>query len=235
MFTESAQWYDRFYGQKDYAGEARRITDLIRAHRPVARTLLDVACGTGRHLEHLCATFACAGTDLDGDLLAIARDRLPDVEFTPADMTDFDLGRRFDAVTCLFSAIGYMGTVEALRAAMRAAGHLVPGGILVVEPWLTPETWQDGRRGHAMVVEEDGATYVRVVASKRTGTWTEVSMHYAVARDGRITAKDELHRLRLFTPEEYLDAARAAGLDPRWDGAGLTGRGLLLAGAPGGT
>ena len=59
MFSESAAWYDRFYGTKDYAGEAQLVSALIRRHQPRARTLLDVACGTGRHLEHLRREFDC--------------------------------------------------------------------------------------------------------------------------------------------------------------------------------
>ena len=43
MFSESAAWYDRFYGTKDYAGEAQLVSALIRRHQPQARTLLDVA------------------------------------------------------------------------------------------------------------------------------------------------------------------------------------------------
>jgi len=43
MFSESAAWYDHFYGGKDDAAEARRLTELIRRRRPGARTLLDVA------------------------------------------------------------------------------------------------------------------------------------------------------------------------------------------------
>jgi len=106
MFSESAAWYDHFYGGKDYAAEALRVTELIRRRRPGARTLLDVACGTGRHLEQLRQEFACEGLDLDDGLLAVARRRLPGMRLTRADMADFDLGRRFDAVTCLFSSVG---------------------------------------------------------------------------------------------------------------------------------
>jgi ubiquinone/menaquinone biosynthesis C-methylase UbiE len=51
MFAASAAWYDRFFDAKDYAGEARQVTAFIRRHRPDAVTLLDVACGTGRHLQ----------------------------------------------------------------------------------------------------------------------------------------------------------------------------------------
>jgi SAM-dependent methyltransferase len=127
VFTESAGWYDRFQAGKDYAGEAERITGLIRDLRPGARTLLDVACGTGGHLSYLRQEFTCHGIDLDGGLLEVARQRLPDVPLTRADMTGFDLAQRFDAVTCLFSSIGYTASVAGLRAATRAmAGHLTP-------------------------------------------------------------------------------------------------------------
>src|SRR5438067_67243 len=140
MFTRSAQLYDAIYSFKDYEGEATRLDELIRERKPDARTLLDVACGTGKHLEYLRTRYDVEGLDLDPELLAIARERLPDVPLHEGDMRDFDLGRRFDAVTCLFSAIGYMLTVEELAAAVASmARHLEPGGVLLVEPWLEPE------------------------------------------------------------------------------------------------
>ena len=41
-----------------------------------------------------------------------------------------DLGRTFDAVVCLFSSIGYVGTEERLRAAIGSmARHAAPGGM----------------------------------------------------------------------------------------------------------
>ncbi|HEY7489151.1 MAG TPA: class I SAM-dependent methyltransferase [Streptosporangiaceae bacterium] len=229
MYTESAAWYDRFHAGKDYAAEARFVVEVIRRHRPDARTLLDVACATGRHLDHFAVEFDCQGLDLDGELLELARRRLPDVPFTQADMTAFDLGRRFDAVTCLFSSIGYAGDVTRLRAALGAmAAHLHPGGVLVVEPWLLPEAWVDGTSGVDVAEDGEGATLVRVRTSRRVGEMTELSMHYVATRGGVITTGDECHRLRLFTREEYLDAARAAGLTTAWDPVGPTGRGLLV-------
>lgn len=59
-------------------------------------------------------------------------------------MRTFDLGRTFDAITCLFSAIGHAGSVEGLEAAVYTmARHLNPGGVLLVEPWLSPQVWQN--------------------------------------------------------------------------------------------
>ena len=231
MFAESAQWYDRFMAGKDYAGEAGQITGLIRELHPGARTLLDVACGTGGHLSYFRPVFTCHGVDLDDGLLEVARQRLPDVPLTRADMTGFDLGQRFDAVTCLFSSIGYTASVAGLRAATRAmAHHLNPGGVLIVEPWILPGAWAplDGK-SHVDVVQDGNTTLVRVRTNRRTGPITELFMHYAAAAGGQITTADERHRLRLFTRAEYLGAAAAAGLSARWDDDGISGRGLVIA------
>jgi SAM-dependent methyltransferase len=233
MFSQSAAWYDHFYGAKDYAGEARQVTAVIRRHRPDARTLLDVACGTGRHLEHLRERFACEGLDLDEGLLAAAARRLPGVPLTRADMAEFRLGRRFDAVVCLFSSIGYLATVERLRSAVAAmAAHLEPGGVLVVEPWILPEAWIEGGVTTVEVVEHGDGKLVRVIASSRQGATSVLRIHYAAAAAGAIETADERHELRLFSHDEYAAAFFAAGLDTTWDPEGLTGRGLLVGVAP---
>lgn len=231
MFSESARWYDRFQAAKDYQGEAERVTGLIRDLQPAARTLLDVACGTGAHLRYFREHFTCQGLDLDDGLLDVARQHLPDIPLTRADMTGFDLAQRFDAVTCLFSSIGYTASVAGLRAATRAmADHLNPGGILIIEPWILPEAWAPlNGTSHADVLRDGTVTLVRVRTNRRAGRMTELLMHYVMAGEGQIATADERHRLCLFTQAEYVEAAEAAGLRARWDGEGITGRGLLIA------
>jgi SAM-dependent methyltransferase len=234
MSKQSAAWYDRF-SEKDYPGEARRIATLIRQHQPGARTLLDVACGTGRHLEQLRHQFVCEELDLDQGLLEVARQRLPGIRLTHADMADFNLGRHFDAVICLSGSVGYLGTVERLQAAVATmAGHLEPGGVLVVEAWILPEAWIEAAATRVNVVEEDDQRFVRVIAGSRQGAHSVLRMHYVVAAEGEIVTADERHELRLFTKDEYLAAFAAARLQTTWDPEGLTGRGLLIGAASGG-
>ncbi len=65
-------------------------------------------------------------------------------------MTEFDLATTYDAVTCLFSAIGYVRTVDRMnRAVACMARHVKPGGVLIVEPWITPEDWKPGNILHS--------------------------------------------------------------------------------------
>ncbi len=127
MYDKSAELYDLFYDWKDYRAEAEKVRELVATRNPNARTVLDVACGTGSHLTHLRNWFAVEGLDLNPGLLEVATRRLPEVTLHEADMRDFDLGRTFDVVTCLFSSIGYVETTDGLSRAVEAmTRHLAP-------------------------------------------------------------------------------------------------------------
>src|SRR5687768_10017592 len=127
---------------KDYAAESAEVADLVLRRRPAARTLLDVACGTGGHLEHLRHRFTVTGFERSRHMAALCREKVPGVEIHEGDMRRFDLGVTFDAVTCLFSSIGYMTSTDDLDRAIAAmVAHLTPGGVLVIDPWFFPDRW----------------------------------------------------------------------------------------------
>jgi SAM-dependent methyltransferase len=229
MFANSAHLYDAVYSFKDYRAESERLHALIEKRSPGASTLLDVACGTGKHLEQLRAWYEVSGLDLDPQLVAVARERLGDVELYEGDMTTFSLGRRFDAVTCLFSSIGYVGTIGRLREAIAAmAAHLNQGGVLIVEPWLTPDEWVPGRP-HLLSVDEPDLKIARMTHSGRVGGLATMDFEYLVGTPAGIEAFAERHEMALFTDEEYRQAFDAAGLSVEHDPEGLIGRGLYIA------
>jgi ubiquinone/menaquinone biosynthesis C-methylase UbiE len=231
MFSQSAELYDAIYlGMgKDYAREARHLREYIRRHKKSpGTTLLEAACGTGLHAVHLSRHFQVEGFDLDPAMLAVARKRLPGLDFHQADLVDFDLGKRFDVVTCLFSAIGYVRTVERLRQALlRLAGHLLPGGVLIVEPWFSPEQWHPGSI-HAVFVDQPDLKVSRMNVSGVDGQLSFFEFHYQVGTPEGIHTFTERHELGLFTHEEYLSAFQQAGLQTLHDPKGLDGRGLYL-------
>ena len=225
MFRQSARLYDAVYSWKDYPREAELVHEFVQARKPGGATLLDVACGTGAHLAELRGRYRCEGLDLDPNLLSVARGRLPDVPLHEGDMRDFDLGRRFDVVTCLFSSIGYMLAVEELEASVAAmARHLEPGGVLLVEPWLTPEAVR--KHVGAVFVDEPKLKIARVNTIEVDGRRSSFLFHFLVGTPEGVRHFTEPHELRLFTHEEYLAAFRAAGLAVEHDEEGLMGRGL---------
>src|SRR3954447_7514369 len=104
MFRETAHVYDLIYAAegKDYLAESTEVRDQIAERRPDAKSLLDVACGTGGHLRYLRDWFEVTGLDVDPAMLTQARRALSEVPLIEGDMRSFDLHRKFDAVVCLF-------------------------------------------------------------------------------------------------------------------------------------
>lgn len=220
--------YDKIYSFKDYRTEAEAIHALIQRVSPGARSLLEVACGTGKHLEHLKAHYQAVGLDLDLGQLEEARQRNPEIPFHQGDMRSFNLGQTFDAVTCLFSSIGYAGSLAGLNQAIATmARHLNPGGVLLLEPWFSPGVWQNNRP-HALFIDEPDLKVARMNVSRQEGRESVLEFHYLIATPQGIESFTEKLRLFLFTPEEYLEAFKKAGLEVEHDPQGLIGRGLYI-------
>jgi len=227
MFSQSVRYYDAIYSFKDYAAEAAHLHTLLQAAGcPDGATLLDVACGTGMHDQHLKACYRVEGLDIKPEFVAIARQRNPELAYHTGDMLDFALPGRYGAIVCLFSSVGYLHTVEQLVTAVgNMARHLGPGGVLVVEPWLAPEVYRSGTLG-AHFVDEPDLKIARFSVNRLEGRCSVIDMHYMVATLEEVQTFVERHELMLFTHDEYLDAFRAAGLAVTHDEKGLTGRGL---------
>ena len=231
MYIKSAAYYDALYRAlgKDYPGETSRLHALIQRHKlSSGMDLLDVACGTGKHLQELQQWYHVEGLDLDPLMLDIAGQRCPEVAFHLADMLNFQLGRKFDVITCLFSSIGYVRTVPCLTESLsNMVDHLRPGGVLFIEPWLSPEVFQPGT-AHALFVDEPELKIARMNLSERQGDLSVLDFHYMVATAREITHFTERHELALFTDAEYRASFECAGLQALYDEEGLMARGLYI-------
>jgi len=215
-YADWAATYDLVYDAigKDYVAESASVAQLIEARHPEAKTLLDVGCGTGRHLELLRSHFVVEGLDASPEMLDVARTRLPGVELHQGDFRTFDLGKRYGAVICLFSAIGYVADESELRQAIAAmARHVEPAGVLMVEGWITPADVNTDHTAQVVVGEGEGKKVVRVGASRVEAGALVVDFHFLVAEGNTVEHFEDSHRLALFTVEQYLEAFAAAGME----------------------
>ncbi len=231
MFSKSAQYYDEIYASvdKDYAAEAAKARRIIQKYKQTkGKLLLDVACGTGHHAGYLSRYYQVEGLDLDTKMLSVAKKKHPKIRFHQGDMVNFDLARQFDAIVCLFSSIGYAKTKSRLQKAIKAmARHLLPGGVLVVEPWFSPEQWHPGRASMTQVDKPD-LKIVRMSLSRQRGKRSLIEFQYLIGTPKGIKHDVEIHEMGLFTHQEYMDAFKAAGLKVVHDPEGLDGRGLYI-------
>ncbi len=230
-YEKQAFYYDAIYEAqgKDYEKESGQIHTVIEKYKKTAdNKLLDVGCGTGGHFSFLRQWYAVEGLDIDEQMLTVAQRRFPSIRLHTASMVDFALNTQFDAITCLFSAVGYTETVENMRQAIATmAHHLVKGGVLVVEPWFAPDQWTVGRI-HAVFVDKPDLKLIRMNASEQEGLVSIFRFHFLVGTAGQVEHFSELHKLGLFTNQQYLDAFKDAGLETSYDDHGITGRGLYI-------
>src|SRR5207302_7905153 len=92
----------------DRAQNAAYLRSLIRRHAPRARTVVELACGTGSILKQLWTHYDVTGVDLSEEMLELAAQKVPGVPLFRGDMRTIDLGERFDGVLCGFDAIKHL-------------------------------------------------------------------------------------------------------------------------------
>ena len=231
MFRESAEFYDLIYSTfKDYAAEVDQLAGLLRRLHPGCRTVLDAGCGTGEHARFLHKHgFVVDGFDIDPALVRIARAKLPGRHVVEADMRTFSFPARYDAVVCLFSAIGYLTTLDQITEALRRfRQHLAPGGVVIVEPWLAPGVL-DPVRTFEHVGEGDGVRVVRRSRVEIDGRLSRLLFDYEITDASGTRTASEVHELGLFTTPEMLEAFAVAGLEVEHGAKGFTDRGLFVA------
>jgi SAM-dependent methyltransferase len=230
MFTKSAAFYDAIYAArgKDYAAEAAWLRAAYRNVAAGSGRLLDVACGTGRHLSQLRTEFRVEGLDAEPAMIAIARERLPDVPLQVARMQDFSVDGSFAIVQCLFSSIGYVADEAELFATIARFANVVErGGLLVVEPWFSPADWEELKLD-AVFVDEPDLKIARLGRPERYGTTSVLRYEYLVGEPSGLSTFSESHAQQLFTDDQYRTAFKRAGLSVRNERSDLFARGLYI-------
>ena len=231
MESKSAKYYDAIYAAvgKDYPAEAKTVRKFIQKYKQSeGDSLLDIGCGTGIHANLLSKYYQVEGLDIDPKMLAVARKNYPEIRFQQGDMVDFKLKKKFDIIVCLFSAIGYVKTKSRLQKTIKSMSqHLLPGGVVLVEPWFTPNQWHPGRT-YVTQVNKPDAKIVRMSYSSKKGNISIIEFQYLIGTPKGIERDSEILEMGLFTKKEYLDAFRSAGLQVTHDPIGVYGRGLYI-------
>lgn len=134
-YDEAAATYDAL-NEANSAPTNRLLEEILRGHG--AAQVLDAACGTGSQVCWLAARgFAVVGADISAAMLTIARARVAraglDARLLQGDMRRLRPGGAFDAVLCIFNAVGHLTRPDFARAIRTAAANLRPGGLYLFD------------------------------------------------------------------------------------------------------
>jgi hypothetical protein len=107
------------------------------------------------------------------------------------------------------------------------AAHVRPGGVVIVEPWLSAETFKPGTV-HGMFIDQPNFKLARINTSRVEGQLSIMDMHHLVGTPDGVEHFVEHLELAMFTRDEYVEAFRRAGLSVTHEPEGLMGRGLYI-------
>jgi ubiquinone/menaquinone biosynthesis C-methylase UbiE len=235
-FADFARYYDLFYKDKNYAGEAAFVQKLLEEHAPGARKLIELGCGTAKHAVHwLQGGCTVTGVDRSAQMLqeaartvsslpAPVRSRLSLVE---ADVTRLPAVATHDAAVSLFHVVNYQTENDRLAGMFAGARRsLEPGGVFLFDFWYGPAVLSDRPMVRVRELRSDtGETVIRIAEPELDVNRNVVTVHYRllVSKAGEALREyRESHHMRyLFMPEIAM-IARQAGFQVEACGQWLT-------------
>src|SRR6266496_2433642 len=198
-----ARFYDAFVD--DPGKKAKWLKRLIQKHHPSAKSVLELACGSGSILKHLSKDYQVTGLDNSAGMLAIAREKLPQTTFIEADMTDFNINTKFDAVICVYDSINHLlGFSQWKSMFATAAKHLNPSGLFIFD-MNTIEFLHKLNRSEPSVSSFEGSNTLKITARPNDAGITTLEIKIAeIEPDGstKVSTSD--------IPETSFDLAKVA-------------------------
>lgn len=101
--------FDNICSEEIYKQRAAEIIKLIKLYNSKAKTLLEIACGTGNFTKQLArAGFVITATDISRDEIEKARTKGIRAAFSVADMSKLHVSEEFDVVCCFWESFRYL-------------------------------------------------------------------------------------------------------------------------------
>jgi SAM-dependent methyltransferase len=241
VFGESySEYYDLFYADKDYATEAAFVRDIIQRHKPSARSILDLGCGSARHaVEFAKAGMTVTGVERSRDMIARAKDRIgrlsPDLSsqlmLVQGDATSYTPITKYDVVVALFHVVSYQTSNNALGGIFRCARlALSAGGLFIFDFWHGSAVLTELPTVRIRRVAAPNIHLTRIAEPEHLVNRDVVNVKYTLIavdqRSGRSDETVEVHSMRyLFLPEIEMLASQH-DLEVIEVGEWLTGRSL---------
>lgn len=212
-YRKSARFYDSMHRRLDYDKESDFVLKRVKQVNPDARSLLDVGCGTGTHLQKLSRHFdILAGVDLNEEILDVAKSKFPSGIYQQSSMKSFKFDQRFDAIMSLYSVFNYNLTLEDAESTLKNMHmHLTSGGAFVlalyaaknIERKVSIHAGKDESLESAKISDHVYDPAIKLETSSFVLFWKE---------DGKIDfITENNHQFRIFGFDEMIDLMERTG------------------------
>ncbi len=186
-FNLYSKYYDLLYQTKDYLAEATYIADCFKTYAPNTKTILEIGSGTGSHGLIL--------QKMGYDILGLERSQkmvekanLRGFACKQADITNFVIDRKYDAVISLFHVISYINDNDSLeKFFINANNCLNSGGLFIFDVWYSPAVYHQKPGIRTRKVESAEISVIRIAEPQIHFEKNVVDVNYS------ILVKDKKH------------------------------------------
>lgn len=216
-FNLYSKYYNLLYQGKDYGAEANYIAECIHYYSPKAKSILEFGSGTGGHgliLQKL--GFDIYGLERSAQMVKEAQ--LQGFRCKQADITSFEMDRKFDVVISLFHVISYITENESLEKVFRnASACLSTGGLFIFDVWYSPAVYHQKPEVRIKRVENEEIKVTRLAEPEIVSDKNMVIVNYNILVQNKEKDRwiefQEKHPMRHFTIPEISLLASVAGFE----------------------
>ena len=226
VFGNYSNYYDLLYKDKDYAGEAKYVDEVLQKWVPGARSILELGCGTGTHAVHLIQKgYSIHGVDISESMIARAEKNKKRLDpylarrlfLSIGDIRNLRLDRTYEAVIALFHVISSLLKNDDIQAVLATViSHLKKNGIFLFDCWYGPAVLTERPEVREKYFEDDHYKIIRRAEPKMIANTNIVEVKYQLLAEnkatGRVEKIEETHRMRYFFKPEVEIFFSSAGI-----------------------
>lgn len=225
QFDTYAKFYNLLYKDKNYQKEAAYIHGLISRHCPQKQAdlaLLDLACGTGRHLFELAQLgyTRLSGSDIAKAMIEVARANAQqaarDIVFHNYSFQEAHrIPGKFDVVISMFSAVNYITSFEEQLQTFRNIYNLLEeGGVFLFDYWNGNAVVRDYSPVKVLRKKDGASEIIRI-----SNTEIDLVKQHAIVKfncqyfegSQRMDEFEEMHHLHYYYFSEMYNLLQVAG------------------------
>ena len=212
-YTSLAKYYDLLFSGKDYLQESEFLKSIVKTRLSNAKSILDVGCGTGNHLNLLTDVFETLwGVDLNREILEIAKSKSRKIRYQIGGMKDFNINLKFDVITCLYSVFNYnLTSSEAIQTLSNFKRHLNQDGITIIALYTPHNVDEEIGLNLGSNKEVEVAKIDQFVFDPKTHMETSDFLVLLKTPDGIDFKIEKNHQFRIYDPDEFRKLCYQAG------------------------
>ena len=212
-YTTLAKYYDLIFSSKDYKNEASFIEKIVKRRNPQSKSILDIGCGTGTHLNLLREKFNILhGVDLSPEIIKEAKRKSSKITYSIGKMANFNLKRKFDVLISLYSVFNYnLSIEEAKKTLINFRRHLKPNGLIILALYTPTNTEKQislhmGKKAGVEVVKINEFS-----TDEKTNIQTSNFLVLLKDRNGVDFFTEPNHKYKIYNVDEFTYLMKKAG------------------------